>query len=166
MEKNAIVLYKNQFAITGESEGDKIHLRFCVHPASSGKKAVFGEQKVRQKDFVLLHKGPCTDFDAALSFFDDNIFCALCHKHTYTSFLINNAFINQKIHSLRCCSRINGIKFGKFISARHLFLFEKNTSHNIRFYHLTYLQINRLTVSKIFIQGFLHLLAVSWFFVV
>lgn len=96
MEKNALVLYKNQFAIVEDIEGDKNLIKFCVHPATStGKKAVYGEQKVRQKDFVLLHKGPCKDFEKAVSFSDETIDSQI--KETYELLLSDESTASAKI---------------------------------------------------------------------
>ena len=74
MNKNSLVLYKNQPAVVIDRDGDKYLIRFCTQPAtSSGKKAVYGEQKVREKDVVLLHEGPCSSLDAVLNFSKDGI---------------------------------------------------------------------------------------------
>lgn len=69
MENNCVVLYKNTVAVIMGRDGDKYLIKFCSQPATpSGKKAVYGEQKVREKDVVVLHKGPCSSLDAVLSF--------------------------------------------------------------------------------------------------
>ncbi len=74
MNKLSLVLYKNQPAVITDRDGDKYIIRFCGQPASpGGKKAVYGEQKVREKDFILLHEGPCTSLEAVLAFKDENI---------------------------------------------------------------------------------------------
>jgi len=68
MTKNSVVLYKNQAAVVTDRDGDKFLLKFCVTPATAtGKKAVYGEQKVREKDVILLHEGPCTSLEKVLS---------------------------------------------------------------------------------------------------
>ncbi len=73
MNKNSVVLYKNQCAVVSDRDGDKYLIRFCVQPATpGGKKAVYGEQKVREKDVVLLHEGPCKSLEAVLSFSADD----------------------------------------------------------------------------------------------
>ena len=67
MNKNSLVLYKNQPAVIFDRDGDKYLIRFCTQPATpTGKKAVFGEQKVREKDFTLLHEGPVTSLEKVL----------------------------------------------------------------------------------------------------
>ena len=67
MNKNSLVLYKNQPAVIFDRDGDKYLIRFCTQPATpTGKKAVFGEQKVREKDFVLLHEGPVSSLEKVL----------------------------------------------------------------------------------------------------
>lgn len=74
MNKNSLVLYKNQPAVVIDRDGDKYLIRFCTQPATpGGKKAVYGEQKVREKDVVLLHEGPCTSLDSVLSYSKDGI---------------------------------------------------------------------------------------------
>ena len=68
MNKNSLVLYKNQCALVTDRDGDKYIIKFCSQPATpSGKKAVYGEQKVREKDVVLLHEGPCSSLEAVLA---------------------------------------------------------------------------------------------------
>ncbi len=68
MNKLSLVLYKNQPALVTDRDGDKYIIKFCSQPATpGGKKAVYGEQKVREKDFALLHEGPCTSLEAVLS---------------------------------------------------------------------------------------------------
>ena len=68
MNKLSVVLYKTQPALVTDRDGDKYIIKFCTQPATqSGKKAVYGEQKVREKDVVLLHEGPCSSLDAVLS---------------------------------------------------------------------------------------------------
>ena len=74
MTKNSLVLYKSFLALVCDKDGDKFLIKFCTQPATStGKKAVYGEQKVREKDVVLLHEGPCSSLENALSFSDENI---------------------------------------------------------------------------------------------
>ena len=74
MNKLSVVLYKNQPAIVNDRDGDKYIIKFCTQPATSGgKKAVYGEQKVREKDVVLLHEGPCSSLDNVLNFSSDGI---------------------------------------------------------------------------------------------
>ena len=74
MNKNSLVLYKNQPAVVIDRDGDKYLIRFCTQPATpGGKKAVYGEQKVREKDVVLLHEGPCTSLDSVLNYAKDGI---------------------------------------------------------------------------------------------
>ena len=68
MNKNSLVLYKNQPAVVTDRDGDKYLIRFCTQPASpGGKKAVYSEQKVREKDVILLHEGPCSSLEAVLA---------------------------------------------------------------------------------------------------
>ena len=68
MNKNSLVLYKNQPAVVIDRDGDKYLIRFCTQPASpGGKKAIYGEQKVREKDVILLHEGPVSSLEAVLA---------------------------------------------------------------------------------------------------
>ena len=68
MNKLSVVLYKNQPAVVNDRDGDKYIIKFCSQPATpGGKKAVYGEQKVREKDVVRLHEGPCTSLEAVLA---------------------------------------------------------------------------------------------------
>ena len=67
MQKNSLVLYKNQPAVITERDGEKFIIRFCTQPATpTGKKAVYSEQKVREKDVVLLHQGPVSSLEKIL----------------------------------------------------------------------------------------------------
>ena len=74
MTKNSLVLYKNAPAVVTDRDGDKYVIRFCTQPATStGKKAVYSEQKVREKDVVVLHEGPCSSLEKVLAFSDETI---------------------------------------------------------------------------------------------
>jgi len=67
MNKNSVVLYKSTVAVVMDRDGDKYQIRFCSQPATAtGKKAVYGEQKVREKDVILLHEGPCASLEKIL----------------------------------------------------------------------------------------------------
>lgn len=67
MKKNSVVLYKNSVAIVQDIADDKFTIKYLQQPATStGKKAVYGEQKVRQKDIVLLHIGPFSSEEKVL----------------------------------------------------------------------------------------------------
>lgn len=68
MIKNSLVLYKNQPAVVKENDGDKYIISFCSQPATpTGKKAVYSEQKVREKDVVLLSDGPVSSLEKVLA---------------------------------------------------------------------------------------------------
>ena len=74
LEKNAVVIYKNQVAVVCGSENDKYLIKYCSVPATStGKKAVYSEQKVREKDFVVLAQKPCSSLEKILEYKDENI---------------------------------------------------------------------------------------------
>ncbi len=82
MNKLSLVLYKNQPAVITDRDGDKYIIRFCSQPATlGGKKAVYGEQKVREKDFILLHEGPCSSLEAVLAFSDSSISAQLLETY-------------------------------------------------------------------------------------
>ena len=72
MNKNALVLYKNQPAVIKETDGDKYIISYCSQPATpTGKKAVYSEQKVREKDVVLLAAGPVSSLEKVLAVAQD-----------------------------------------------------------------------------------------------
>ena len=74
MEKNSVVLYKNQAATINDRDGEKYIIRYCSQPASpGGKKAVYSEQKVREKDFILLSQEPVSSLENLLSYSDINL---------------------------------------------------------------------------------------------
>lgn len=74
MNKNSVVLYKNSVAVVNEIEADKYIIKYSSQPASpSGKKAVYNEQKVREKDLVVLHNGPVSSLEKLLSFSDEKM---------------------------------------------------------------------------------------------
>ena len=74
MTKNSLVLYKSFLALVQDRDSDKFLIKFCTQPATStGKKAIYSEQKVREKDIVLLHEGPVFSLENALAFSDEKI---------------------------------------------------------------------------------------------
>lgn len=73
-QKNSLVLYKKQPAIILSQENEKFLIQFLVSPATpTGKKAVYGEQKVREKDIILLSENPVESLEQVLSFNDEKI---------------------------------------------------------------------------------------------
>ena len=56
MTKNSLVLYKTQPAVIKETDGDKYIIAFHK-----------GEQKVREKDVILLSDGPVTSLEKLLA---------------------------------------------------------------------------------------------------
>ncbi|MBQ0052354.1 MAG: RNB domain-containing ribonuclease [Treponema sp.] len=71
MKKGSVVIYKNLPAIVGDMEGDKFSISWCsARATSTGKKAVYSSQKVREKDVVLLSEGPAANVDQLLDFAD------------------------------------------------------------------------------------------------
>ncbi len=76
MTKNSLVLYKNQPAVIKETDGDKYIITYCSQPATpTGKKAVYLEQKVREKDVILLHEGPVSSIERVLAAAQDENLC-------------------------------------------------------------------------------------------
>lgn len=74
MKKECPVLYKKNAAVVTDFDGDKIMIKWQVTPATpTGKKAVYAEQKVREKDIILLSQEPCGGLDNLLSFKDEKI---------------------------------------------------------------------------------------------
>jgi len=73
MTKNSLVLYKTQAAVIKDLDGEKYIISYCSQPASpGGKKAVYSEQKVREKDVVLLSQGPVSSLEKVLAAAQDN----------------------------------------------------------------------------------------------
>ena len=72
LTKNSIVIYKNVPAIVKETDGDKFVVSWCASRAtSSGKKAVYAEQKVREKDvIVVVQKNPDVSSNSINQFLD------------------------------------------------------------------------------------------------
>lgn len=80
MEKKSVVLYKNQAALVEDRDGDKYLIKYLSSPATpGGKKAVYGQQKVREKDVILLHEKPASSLEAVLAA-DENKFAAQLHE--------------------------------------------------------------------------------------
>ena len=73
MKKNSVVIYKNLPAIvTDRVDGDKWLVSWCASRATdTGKKAVYAEQKVREKDVLLLCEDASAGIDAVLAFADE-----------------------------------------------------------------------------------------------
>lgn len=72
MKKKSVVIYKNLPALVTEIvDGEKFVVSWCAKAATeSGKKAVFAEQKVREKDVYVLCSEAATSLDTVLSFGD------------------------------------------------------------------------------------------------
>ena len=74
IQKNSLVLYKKQPGIVNSVDGDKFLIKFLVISSTlPGKKRVFGEQKVREKDIVLLHEKTVSSLEDAIDFSDEKI---------------------------------------------------------------------------------------------
>jgi exoribonuclease-2 len=57
MIKNSLVIYKNQPAVIDSLDGEKYIIKYCSQPATpTGKKAVYSQQKVREKDIIVLNE--------------------------------------------------------------------------------------------------------------
>ncbi len=72
LTKNSIVIYKNLPALVKDVDGDKFVVVWCASRATpSGKKAVYAEQKVREKDVVpLIVKNSDSSAGSTNSFID------------------------------------------------------------------------------------------------
>ena len=80
MEKKSVVLYKNQAALVEDRDGDKYLIKYLVSPATAtGKKAVYGQQKVREKDVILLNEKTASSLEALLAA-DENKFASQLHE--------------------------------------------------------------------------------------
>lgn len=68
LKKNVVVLYKSFVAVVADSgDGDKFTVSWCVSRATStGKKAVYASQKVREKDVFVLCETPASSLDSLL----------------------------------------------------------------------------------------------------
>ncbi|MBQ7969511.1 MAG: RNB domain-containing ribonuclease [Treponema sp.] len=96
LEKNAVVIYKNQVAVVCGSENDKYLIKYCSVPATStGKKAVYSEQKVREKDFVVLAQKSCSSLEKILEYKDENIKNQLLE--TYELLISDDSTANELI---------------------------------------------------------------------
>ena len=68
MNKNSLVIYKSQAAVIKDLDGDKYIITYCSQPATAtGKKAVYSEQKVREKDIILLCDGAVSSLEKVLA---------------------------------------------------------------------------------------------------
>lgn len=95
MDKSSLVLYKNQIAVINEKEGEKYLIKFCTQPATaSGKKAVYTEQKVREKDIIPFHQGPAS-LEAVLAYSDDSLPSKI--QETYELLMSDEQTATQKI---------------------------------------------------------------------
>ena len=107
MNKNSLVLYKTQCALVTDRDGDKYLIRFCTQPATAGgKKAVYGEQKVREKDVVLLHEGPASSLEAVLAFSDDKLAAQL--EETHELLLSDSSTATEAISLADLCEYARG----------------------------------------------------------
>ena len=96
LEKNAVAIYKNKVAVVCGSENDKYLIKYCSVPATStGKKAVYSEQKVREKDFVVLAQKSCSSLEKILEYKDENIKNQLLE--TYELLISDDSTANELI---------------------------------------------------------------------
>lgn len=74
LKKNILVLYKKQPAIVSDFDNEKIIIKFQISPeTTTGKKAVYSEQKVRDKDIIVLNETPCSSLENVLNYETSNI---------------------------------------------------------------------------------------------
>lgn len=96
IKKNSVVLYKNFVAEVIEKDSDKYLIKFCTQGENcSGKKAVYSEQKVREKDIVVLHEGPCSSLEKVLLFKDEKIINQI--EEVYEFLQSDDSASNEKI---------------------------------------------------------------------
>lgn len=82
MIKNSLVLYKSNVAVIIEKDNDKFLIKFCTQSATqTGKKTIYSEQKVREKDITLLHEGPISSLEKVLENANKNFSSQI--KETY-----------------------------------------------------------------------------------
>lgn len=96
MIKNSLVLYKSNVAVIIEKDNDKFLIKFCTQPATqTGKKAIYSEQKVREKDITLLHKGPISSLEKVLENANKNFSSQI--KETYELLQSDNSTATSPI---------------------------------------------------------------------
>ncbi|MBP3709373.1 MAG: RNB domain-containing ribonuclease [Treponema sp.] len=78
LQKNGVVLYKNQCALVIGTDGEKYVIALRVF---SGKKTQRVEVKVREKDVVALHPGPAANLEPLLDFSDSAIPLQIAEVH-------------------------------------------------------------------------------------
>lgn len=123
MVKNLPVLYKKNCAIIKDFEGDKIVVEFQVSPATStGKKAVYATQKVREKDIICLSDSPCSSLENLLSFSDEKLLGQI--KESYELLLSDDETKNAEISFKDLAELLRG----SVISDESWFLFTSLTS--------------------------------------
>ena len=77
MNKNSLVIYKNQPAVIDSLDGEKYIIKYCSQPATpTGKKAVYSQQKVREKDIILLCAQAVTSLEKVLAAAADDALAA------------------------------------------------------------------------------------------
>lgn len=107
MKKNSVVLYKNFGAIVQDQDGDKFVIKYCSVPATpTGKKAIYSEQKVREKDVFVLNEGPASSLEKILSFSDEQIDNQILE--TYELLLSDEETAASSISFEELCSLIRG----------------------------------------------------------
>ena len=107
MKKNSVVLYKNSCAVIDDIDKDKFVIRFCTQPATlTGKKAVYGTQKVRKKDIIVLCDTPSSSLENVLAFNDENFIAQL--KECYELLISDDETASKKISFLELCQLARG----------------------------------------------------------
>ena len=67
LKNKSVVLYKKDAAVVcGEVSNGKFPIQFRTSEATQTKKAVYGNQSVREKDVILLHEGPASSLEKVL----------------------------------------------------------------------------------------------------
>ncbi len=76
------VLYKRQAALIKGTDGDKYVVEFQTAPATAGgKPAQYAEQKVREKDIIVLYPGAVSSLRSLLDASDDGLLQRIAEAH-------------------------------------------------------------------------------------
>lgn len=139
IKNKSLVVYKNDIALVcSEVSGQKFSIQFRTAPATATKKAVYGNQSVREKDVVLLHQGPASSLEDILDIaestapsekdkfnMDQNgeVFSKI--KEGYELLVSDNETANQEIS----LGELSELCFGEFNVSQSYMIFKalKNT---------------------------------------
>lgn len=127
-QKNSLVLYKKQPAIVLSVENEKYLIKFLVTPeTSTGKKAVYGEQKVRDKDIILLCEETVDSLENVLKFSDEKLDSQIAE--TYELLQSDDSTKNQPVLFIELCEYLRN----KIVPEEIYFIFKK-LNESLEFY--------------------------------